>query len=280
LLFRQNNKNVGVRNGDLGTVRKVHKDQLKIQLDSGELLTVPKTYQSIDYGYALTVHKSQGMTTEHAKVLIDNNYWDRHLSFVAMTRHKQSLSIYADKINHPELRDLKRTLNRSITNDNVIDWPLNFAIRTGFNPDKLIRNVVNHIAGTGHKIKECFNYMRNYDDYLHSSEQKPRYNENKIFHAAAKEAANCLDTHYQNRIHEAIKAEFPLFAQYDSFSKKHPYITGYYREKFDKSKQVIEQQLESDKKFMAKIATASPEVAIQLRQRAKFDFHRGIVHDC
>jgi hypothetical protein len=42
---------------------------------------------------------------------------------------------YGLKINHPELRDLKRTLNRSITNDNVIDWPLDFAIAPIMNPN-------------------------------------------------------------------------------------------------------------------------------------------------
>jgi hypothetical protein len=43
--------------------------------------------------------------------------------------------------------------------------------------------------------------------------------------------------------------------------------------------QGIEQQLVSDKKFMAKIATASPAVAEQLWQRSKFDLHRGLFHD-
>lgn len=110
LLFRQNDKILGVRNGDLGTVKTVNKEQFQIELDSGEMLTIPKSYQAIDYGYALTVHKSQGMTAEHARVLIDSKYWYRHLSFVAMTRHKHSLKLYADTINHPSLDDLKHTL--------------------------------------------------------------------------------------------------------------------------------------------------------------------------
>lgn len=39
-----------------------------------------------------------------------------------MTRHKESLNIYADKENHPTENALKRTLSRSSTRDNVIDW--------------------------------------------------------------------------------------------------------------------------------------------------------------
>ena len=197
LLFRQNDKDFGVRNGDLGTVKVVHKNQLQIELDSGEILNIPKTYQAIDYGYALTVHKSQGMTSEHAKVLIDSQYWDRHLSFVAMSRHKQSLTIYADTINHPDLNSLKRTLSRSTTKDNVIDWPLNFAIRASFNPDKLIGKAINHLAEIGHKVKEGFNYIVNYEAYLSNANQKARYHDKIGLRNAAKQAADYLDKQHQ-----------------------------------------------------------------------------------
>ncbi|MDF1684838.1 MAG: AAA family ATPase [Legionellaceae bacterium] len=91
LLFRENNKVLGLRNGDIGTVKQVHQSGYHVELDSGEQVDVPREYQAMDYGYALTVHKSQGMTTKHAKVLIDSKYWDRNLSFVAFTRHKESL---------------------------------------------------------------------------------------------------------------------------------------------------------------------------------------------
>ena len=80
-----------------------------------------------------------------------------------MTRHKQDLKVYADKENHPGFDDLKRTLSRSVTRDNVIDWPLDFAIRSGFEPDSLIGKVVRHAAGVGHKIKDGFNYLVDYE---------------------------------------------------------------------------------------------------------------------
>ncbi|MDP3560349.1 MAG: Ti-type conjugative transfer relaxase TraA, partial [Legionellaceae bacterium] len=38
LLFRQNDKNIGLRNGDLGTVKAANKEQLQVELDSGEIL--------------------------------------------------------------------------------------------------------------------------------------------------------------------------------------------------------------------------------------------------
>ena len=237
LLFRQNDKVLGVRNGDLGTVKAVNKELFQIQLDSGEMLNIPKTYQAIDYGYALTVHKSQGMTAEHARVLIDSKYWDRHLSFVAMTRHKQSLKLYADTINHPSLDDLKRTMSRSVTKDNVIDWPLDFAIRAGFNPDKLIGKVINHVAGIRHKIKEGFNYVVCYEDYLLNAQHKSRNQDTTIVHEAAKQTADYTDSQHQQSMYETMKTKYPALAQYDAVLKQRKHLTGYYREKLDKNLQ-------------------------------------------
>jgi ATP-dependent exoDNAse (exonuclease V) alpha subunit len=121
ILLRQNDKSIGVRNGDLATITMINNHQLTVTLDSGEQVTIPKSYRYIEYGYALTVHKAQRMTVDHASVLIDSTYWDRALSFVVMTRHRNSLTLYADKYQHPTIDHLTRTLARQSTRDNVID---------------------------------------------------------------------------------------------------------------------------------------------------------------
>ncbi len=156
LLFRQNNQEIGVRNGDLGTVKSVYKNKLQVKLDSGEELNIPQIYTAIDYGYALTVHKSQGMTIANTKVLIDSKYWDRNLSFVALTRHKENLHIYADKINHPDLGSLKHTLTRFVTKDNVIDWPFN----ENHEAMKFIRPVIMQYETLLEKSKHLTGYYR------------------------------------------------------------------------------------------------------------------------
>lgn len=148
LLFKQNDRTLGVRNGDLATVKDISPMYLGVQLDSGECLIIPKNYKAIDYGYALTVHKSQGITAENVKVFIDSSYWNKNLAFVAMTRHKKTLTVYSDRTIHSNLNDLKQTLSRVKTNLNVIDWPLDFATRIGLDPDKLLGKVINLIAET------------------------------------------------------------------------------------------------------------------------------------
>ena len=260
LLFRQNDKVLGVRNGDLGTIKAVNKEQFQIELDSGELLTIPKIYHAIDYGYALTVHKSQGMTAEHARVLIDSKYWDRHLSFVAMTRHKKSLKLYADTINHPSLDDLKHTLSRSVTKDNVIDWPLDFAIRAGFNPDKLVGKVINHLAGIGHKIKDRFNYVVNYEAHLLNTNKKTLGQDQ-----TAQEAATTLDTQHQKRAFDAMKIKYPALVEYDELMKKNSYKTGYYREKFDKTIQELTHKLLKDEPLIRQLNRGFPEMVRHIR---------------
>jgi len=269
LLFRQNDKVIGVRNGDLGTVRAVSKEQLQIELDSGERLNIPKTYQAMDYGYALTVHKSQGMTAEHAHVLIDSKYWDKHLSFVAMTRHKQSLKVYADTINHPKFDDLKRTLSRSVTRDNVIDWPLDFAIRAGFNPDKLVGKVVNHLAGVGHKIRDGFNYVVNYERYrLH-------HQKTSSTHDTAKKTADALDEQYQKTADTVLRIKYPNLAKFDELTRQRQYLTGYYREKTDRLLKDVSNSLIFDKKSICGINLINPEIVSKITRSSeiKLDNH-------
>lgn len=166
VLLRKNDNTLGIRNGDMAFVEAIQFNELKVRLDSGQLVTIPHAYKHIDYGYATTVHKGQGMTVTNASVLIDSKYWDKHLSFVAMTRHREKLTIYADKHQHPDINSLTKTLSRAKSKDNVIDWPLSVAIRNGFDPDSIIGKVINHLAGIGSKIKEKFNYLVNYENNI------------------------------------------------------------------------------------------------------------------
>lgn len=193
ILLRQNDKNLGVRNGDLATIIAMNDKELTAVLDGGEKVTIPKYYKHIDYGYALTVHKSQGMTVDKASVLIDSKYWDRNLSFVAMTRHREKLALYTDKNNHSDLNALSETLSRTKIKDNVIDWPLDYVIRVGFNPDKLIGQVVNRIADIGRKVKHHWNYLVHYEAYLKTQEKMQNQTEREKARAMANELATYFD---------------------------------------------------------------------------------------
>lgn len=101
LLFLENNRALGVRNGMLATVQEVAPGRIVAILDGPEgpgrgreVEVDPGTYAALDHGYAVTIHKSQGATVDRAFVLATDRL-DRHLAYVALTRHRDDVQVFA-----------------------------------------------------------------------------------------------------------------------------------------------------------------------------------------
>ena len=97
IVFLENNRDLGVKNGMLGTVEHVEPGRIVAQLDGrgGDSVSVPMgDYQAIDHGYATTIHKNQGATVDRSYVMASGTM-DRHLTYVAMTRHRDGVQLYA-----------------------------------------------------------------------------------------------------------------------------------------------------------------------------------------
>ncbi|WP_166016381.1 Ti-type conjugative transfer relaxase TraA [Chelativorans multitrophicus] len=95
IVFLENSRDLGVKNGMLATVEHVEPGRIIATLDRGDSVSVPMgDYQSIDHGYATTIHKTQGATVDRAYVLASGTM-DRHLTYVAMTRHRDGAQLYA-----------------------------------------------------------------------------------------------------------------------------------------------------------------------------------------
>lgn len=97
IVFLENNRDLGVKNGMLGTVETVEPERIIATLDGrgGESVSIPMgDYQAIDHGYATTIHKNQGATVDRAYVMASGTM-DRHLTYVAMTRHRDGVQLYA-----------------------------------------------------------------------------------------------------------------------------------------------------------------------------------------
>ena len=98
IVFTRNDKAIGVKNGMLGTVAKTSRNQIMVKLDTEDgkrrLVTFnPNSYRAFDHGYAVTIHKSQGATVDRSYVLASRTM-DEPLSYVAMTRHRDSMKLY------------------------------------------------------------------------------------------------------------------------------------------------------------------------------------------
>ncbi len=105
VLFTENNRALGVRNGMLGTIEDVGETTLRISLDdSGRSVSVyTRSYTALDHGYAVSIHKSQGCTVDRSYVL-SSKTMDRHLSYVAMTRHREEMRLYTEPGFQTQLR--------------------------------------------------------------------------------------------------------------------------------------------------------------------------------
>jgi hypothetical protein len=139
VLFRENNRELGVKNGMLGTVAQVTEGHLSIRLDSaqgpglGRAVSVSMAdYAAVDHGYATTIHKSQGATVDRAYVLASGSM-DRHMTYVAMTRHRDGVALYADRSEFSDMDALAGRLSRAQLKETTLDYDrAGYAQRRGF----------------------------------------------------------------------------------------------------------------------------------------------------
>lgn len=131
MLFLKNDRGLDVKNGTLGTVQRIEDGRLSVMLDSGrEVSFKAKDYEHIDHGYAVTVHKAQGVTVDRAYVLATPGM-DRSLAYVGMTRHRESATMYAGGDDFANYEKLARNLSRERPKETTLD----FAQRHGLDVD-------------------------------------------------------------------------------------------------------------------------------------------------
>ena len=128
--FGQRDRRLNLENGDFGVVEQVNCTQrtLTVRLDSGRKVLVPtRDYDSIQLGYATTVHKGQGATVDRAFVLLGGHQQDQHLSYVQLSRARAETRVYVDRFeagqNYADLlaimeRDRRRPLAIDLTKIN------------------------------------------------------------------------------------------------------------------------------------------------------------------
>jgi len=123
IVFLQNDSKLGVKNGMLGTVERVEEGRLIARADGrGKVVDLDTTdYKAFDHGYATTIHKTQGATVDRAFVLASKTM-DRHMTYVAMTRHRDEAQLYAGQDQFDDIEHLKTRLGRSGGKETVLDY--------------------------------------------------------------------------------------------------------------------------------------------------------------
>lgn len=134
ILFLKNERDLGVKNGTLGTVEKAATDTLAVRLDDGRRITVDlKSYAHVDHGYAATVHKTQGMSVDRTHVLATPGL-DNHSSYVALSRHRDGTALHYGRDDFANEQKLRQTLARERPKDMALDYRQKAAAGKGATP--------------------------------------------------------------------------------------------------------------------------------------------------
>jgi Ti-type conjugative transfer relaxase TraA len=122
VMFLQNERGLGVKNGTLGTVEQVRGHSMTVQTDDDRSVHFDfKDYDKIDHGYAATIHKAQGMTVDRAYVLATPGM-DAHVSYVALSRHRDGVELHYGRDDFGNEDRLTRTLSRDRSKDMASDY--------------------------------------------------------------------------------------------------------------------------------------------------------------
>lgn len=127
LLFTRNDNYLNVRNGMLATVEAISDGKLTVLIDNDagdprKLTFSPEKFQSIDHGYAVTIHRAQGCTVDRSFVLSSKTL-SKNLTYVALTRHREETGFYtAPDISKQRDWNIERSTH--FLNDNPLKGPI------------------------------------------------------------------------------------------------------------------------------------------------------------
>ena len=167
VMFLQNERGLGVKNGTLGTVEQVSAQSMTVQIDDGRSVRFDlKDYNRIDHGYAATIHKAQGMTIDRAHVLATPGM-DSHSSYVALSRHRDGVDLHYGRDDFANQDRLVRTLSRDRAKDMASDYgradPVqSYAERRGITFGERVAEIVRRVVPE--KVRNMFDGLRSPSD--------------------------------------------------------------------------------------------------------------------
>jgi hypothetical protein len=167
VMFLQNERGLGVKNGTLGIIERVSSQSMTVQTDDGRSVRFDlKDYNHIDHGYAATIHKAQGMTVDRTHVLATPGM-DAHGSYVALSRHRDGMDLHYGRDDFAGQDRLVRTLSRDRAKDMASDYeradPVqSYAERRGITFRERAAEIVRKVVPE--KLRDMFDGVRSPGD--------------------------------------------------------------------------------------------------------------------
>jgi Ti-type conjugative transfer relaxase TraA len=153
IVFLRNEGSLGVKNGMIGKVVEAAPGRFVAETGEGDhrqrVAVDQRFYRNVDHGYATTVHKAQGATVDRVKVLATLSL-DRHLTYVAMTRHREDVALYYGRRSFGFNGGLIAVLSRLNAKETTLDYAggrfyreaLRFASNRGLHIVQVARTLV------------------------------------------------------------------------------------------------------------------------------------------
>jgi len=125
IVFLKNDTTLGAKNGMIAHVVEARPGGFRAMVGEGEhrrhVDVDQRFYARVDHGYATTIHKSQGATVDRVKVLATLSL-DRHLSYVALTRHREDVGLYYGALSFRKAGGLTKILSQYRGKETTLDY--------------------------------------------------------------------------------------------------------------------------------------------------------------
>ena len=125
IVFLRNETSLGVKNGMIGRVVEAAPRRIVAEIGEGDyrrrVEIEQRFYRNLDHGYATTIHKAQGATVDRVKVLATLSL-DRHLTYVAMTRHRDDFGLYYGRRSFAISGGLAGVLAKRAAKETTLDY--------------------------------------------------------------------------------------------------------------------------------------------------------------
>jgi ATP-dependent exoDNAse (exonuclease V) alpha subunit len=120
--FTAPDKELGVSNRELGTIRQIANGLISVSLDSGKAVDLdPSSSRHFDHGYAVTSHSSQGLTADRVLVNIDTtshpDLINSRFAYVSVSRARFDAEIYTN-----DASSLTRNLSSDVSKSSAIEF--------------------------------------------------------------------------------------------------------------------------------------------------------------
>ncbi|WP_299085778.1 AAA family ATPase [uncultured Ruegeria sp.] len=134
VIFTEAHRDLRIPKSSFGTVQAIRDREVDILIDkASKPVTVDlREFSGLDYGYAGTIHKSQGLTVDKVYAL-GHGYMNYHLVNVMMTRHRKGIELYAPKDRLEDMPALEAAVLRKgylrLDEAGEAEYPLSAAAR-------------------------------------------------------------------------------------------------------------------------------------------------------